>query len=67
MDYPGESGLLEWPMSVLAEALSPKAALLIALFSMFLSATTMATEEAEYTVLLKEDNLEVRQLSLIHI
>ena len=48
-------------MSVLAEALSPKAALLIALFSMFLSATTMATEEAEYTVLLKEDNLEVRQ------
>ena len=28
---------------------------------MFLSATTMATEEAEYTVLLKEGNLEVRQ------
>ncbi|MEQ5815315.1 heme-binding protein [Marinobacter sp. NFXS11] len=36
------------------------AALLISLCSMFLSATTMATEEAEYTVLLKEQNLEVR-------
>lgn len=32
----------------------------ISLCSMFLSATTMATEEAEYTVLLKEENLEVR-------
>ncbi len=47
-------------MSVHAEALSRKAALVIALGSMFLSATTMATEEAEYTVLLKEENLEVR-------
>ncbi|KPQ01646.1 heme-binding protein [Marinobacter sp. HL-58] len=37
-----------------------QAALLISLCSMFLSATTMATEEAEYTVLLKEENLEVR-------
>ncbi|MDO6824995.1 heme-binding protein [Marinobacter sp. 1_MG-2023] len=41
--------------------LKRQAALVIALCSMFLSATTMATEEAEYTVLLKEDNLEVRQ------
>ncbi|MFO7813475.1 MAG: SOUL family heme-binding protein [Pseudomonadota bacterium] len=48
-------------MNVLSEALSRKAALVIALCSMFLSATTMATEEAEYTVLLKEENLEVRQ------
>ncbi len=47
-------------MNLLSEALSRKAALFIALCSMFLSATTMATEEAEYTVLLKEDNLEVR-------
>ena len=37
-----------------------QAALVISLCSMFLSATTMATEEAEYTVLLKEENLEVR-------
>ena len=48
-------------MNMLAEALSRKAALVIALCSIFLSATTMATEEAEYRVLLKEDNLEVRQ------
>ena len=47
-------------MSLLAEALSRQAALIISLCSMFLSATTMATEEAEYKVLLKEDNLEVR-------
>jgi hypothetical protein len=40
--------------------LKRQAALVIALCSMFLSATTMATEEAEYTVLLKEENLEVR-------
>ncbi len=40
--------------------LKPQAALVIALFSMFIPATTMATEEAEYTVLLKEENLEVR-------
>ena len=40
--------------------LKRQAALVIALCSMFLSATTMATEEAEYTVLLKEQNLEVR-------
>lgn len=40
--------------------LKRQAALLISLGSMFLSATTMATEEAEYTVLLKEGNLEVR-------
>ncbi|MGC8118856.1 SOUL family heme-binding protein [Marinobacter sp. VGCF2001] len=37
-----------------------QAALVIALCSMFISATTMATEEAEYALLLKEDNLEVR-------
>jgi effector-binding domain-containing protein len=48
-------------MGLLAEAFSRKAALLIALCSMFISAPTMATEEAEYKVLLKEDNLEVRQ------
>ncbi|SNC74797.1 SOUL heme-binding protein [Marinobacter sp. es.048] len=36
------------------------AALLISLCSIFISATTMATEKAEYTVLLKEENLEVR-------
>ena len=41
--------------------LKRQAALVLSLCSMFLSATTMATEEAEYTVLLKEDNLEVRQ------
>ena len=41
--------------------LKRQAALIIALCSMFISATTMATEEAEYTVLLKEENLEVRQ------
>jgi len=41
--------------------LKRQAALVISLCSMFLSATTMATEEAEYTVLLKEENLEVRQ------
>ena len=40
--------------------LKRQAALVISLCSMFLSATTMATEEAEYTVLLKEENLEVR-------
>ena len=40
--------------------LKRQAALVIALCSMFISATTMATEEAEYTVFLKEENLEVR-------
>ena len=40
--------------------LKRQAALFISLCSMFLSATTMATEEAEYTVILKEENLEVR-------
>ena len=40
--------------------LKRQAALVLSLCSMFLSATTMATEEAEYTVLLKEENLEVR-------
>ena len=40
--------------------LKRQATLVIALCSIFLSATTMATEEAEYTVLLKEENLEVR-------
>ena len=48
-------------MSTLARGLSRKVAVFIALCSLFLSATTMATEEAAYTVLLKEDNLEVRQ------
>jgi len=52
--------LLESLMSLLTEALPRRAALVIALCSMFISATTMATEEAEYTVLLKEKNLEVR-------
>jgi hypothetical protein len=33
-----------------------QAAFVIAFCSMFLSATTMATDEAEYTALLKEDN-----------
>ena len=42
------------------EAVSRKAALLIVLCSILISAPTMATEEAEYKVLLKEDNLEVR-------
>lgn len=37
-----------------------QAVLVISLCSMFLSATTMATEEAEYSVLLKEENLEAR-------
>ncbi len=40
--------------------LKRQAAFVISLCSMFLSATTMATEEAEYTVLLKEENLEAR-------
>jgi len=37
-----------------------RAALLVILCSIFIPAITMAAEEAEYTVLLKEDNLEVR-------
>ena len=40
--------------------LKRQAAFVISLCSVFLSATTMATEEAEYTVLLKEENSEVR-------
>ena len=38
-----------------------QATLFISLCSMFISGTTMATEEAEYTVLLEEENLEVRR------
>lgn len=41
--------------------LKQQAVLVIALCSMFLPETTMATEEAEYTVLLKEERLEVRR------
>ncbi|MCM0612156.1 heme-binding protein [Marinobacter sediminum] len=41
--------------------LKRQAALVLSLCSMFISATTMATEEAEYTILLKDENLEVRQ------
>src|SRR6056297_2638630 len=52
--------LLESPMSSLTGALLRTAALIVALCSIFFSATTMATEEAEYSVTLKEGDLELR-------